>query len=491
VSCNAAGGGSCDGNTGATGATSQDNQGAGCFNNTAFNDLIPTQAGRTYVLLLINWTQSNDGYTLDFGLSTGIGIDDGTRPQLELLSAPQACGDRDLRLRFSEFVGCSAILAASAELTGPGGPYAVQLIPECDNRARTTSLRLRTDPPLQALGDFNLRLRSAADDPISDLCGNELIPFQVDFTADQRRQLDLDIVPDTTFFCAGDSVVVDLRDSVTGPFLWQDGSSAGRRVLSQPGFYQVAFDDSCGAGSDSTRLIPEVEAPFFEFPTESVICSGENTLLGYPLRDGHTYAWSDGQTINERRPTEDGTYQLTVANACGSWTDEAELIVDLPLQVDLGRDTFLCADESMVVDPGIAAMRTRFFWDNGDTLAQRQVTGPGTYVLLAENACGPALDTLQIALCENCDIYLPTAFSPNSDGLNDRFQAFSDCSLANPRLRIFDRWGGLVYDGGDGENGWDGRDGAPGTYLYIYECEVIENGIPRQVLRDGQVTLLR
>ena len=491
VSCNAAGGGSCNGNTGATGATSQDNQGAGCAGNTPFNDLIPTQAGRTYVLLLINWTQSNDGYTLDFGLSTGIGIDDGTRPELELLATPNACGERDFRLRFSEFVGCGALLAANAELDGPGGPYSVQLIPECDNRARTTNLRLRTNPPLQALGDFSLRLSSDPDNPVTDLCGNELIPFQADFTARQRRELTLDILPDTTFFCAGDSVVVDLRDSAAGPFSWQDGSDAGRRVLSQPGFYRVGYEDSCGSGADSTRLVAEAEAPFFEFPTESILCSGENTLLGYPLRIGHAYAWSDGRRVHERRPTEDGTYQLTVTNACGSWTDQAELIVDLPLEIDLGRDTFLCADERLRLDPGPALPRTRFLWENGDTLAQREVIGPGNYRLRAENACGPALDTLQAVLCESCEIYLPTAFSPNTDGYNDRFRAFSDCELANPRLRIYDRWGGLVYDGDSREEGWDGRDAANGTYLYVFECEVVENGIPRRVLRNGSVALLR
>jgi gliding motility-associated-like protein len=491
VSCNAAGGGACNGNTGATGATSQDDQGAGCFNSTAFNDLIPTQAGRTYVLLLVNWTQSDDGYTLDFGLSSGIGIDDGTRPTLDLRAAPTGCGDRDIDLRFSEYVNCDALLAADVAITGPGGPYTTQLLPQCDNRARTTRLRLRIEPPLQSLGSFEVRLASAPDNPITDLCGNELLPFSASFVADRPGELVADVLPDETYFCAGDSLVIDLTDQLTGPFLWADGSTAGRRALTQPGVYRVAYEDVCGAGSDSIRLLAEAAPPFFEFPGEAVICSGENTLLGYPQLPGHSYRWNDSLTVNERRPTEDGTYRLSVTNACGTYSDAADLIVDRPLTLDLGRDTFLCPDETLRLDPALAGSRIAYLWENGDTLPQREVVGPGTYLLQASNACGTERDTLVAAVCEVCDIYLPNAFSPNNDGTNDRFRAYSDCDLLDYRLRVYDRWGGLVYAGDSREGGWDGRDLADGLYLYLFECEVVENGYPRRVQQQGEVILLR
>ncbi|MDV7393754.1 hypothetical protein RZS08_20420, partial [Arthrospira platensis SPKY1] len=66
VSCNAAGGGTCNGNTGATGATSYNNQGGGCGANppsqnagfSPFNALIPVTFGNTYALMVSNWTGS-------------------------------------------------------------------------------------------------------------------------------------------------------------------------------------------------------------------------------------------------------------------------------------------------------------------------------------------------------------------------------------------------------------------------------------------------
>ncbi|MBK7087233.1 MAG: hypothetical protein IPH53_22370, partial [Flavobacteriales bacterium] len=75
VSCNAAGGGTCNGLTGATGGTTYNVQGAGCNANppsqtmgfSAFNSLIPVIVGNTYVLMVSNWTGSPNGYTIDFG----------------------------------------------------------------------------------------------------------------------------------------------------------------------------------------------------------------------------------------------------------------------------------------------------------------------------------------------------------------------------------------------------------------------------------------
>ncbi len=121
------------------------------------------------------------------------------------------------------------------------------------------------------------------------------------------------------------------------------------------------------------------------------------------------------------------------------------------------------------------------------------------YQLILEDSIGCS-DTLTVAIPRtNCPIYLPNAFSPNNDGINDRFypQAINDLSAQVLRFYIFDRWGGFVFKSenrafSDPNNGWDGqKSGTPlgqGVYAWLLEV-VFSDG--QSVLKSGDVLLLR
>ena len=100
---------------------------------------------------------------------------------------------------------------------------------------------------------------------------------------------------------------------------------------------------------------------------------------------------------------------------------------------------------------------------------------------------------------EGCEVFIPTAFSPNQDGVNDVFQIFypNQQPVVVKEYQIFDRWGALVYaDGGFSISGddhwWDGtRQGkvmGPGVYIYRM---VLVNDQGMQNIKQGTVTLLR
>jgi gliding motility-associated-like protein len=57
-----------------------------------------------------------------------------------------------------------------------------------------------------------------------------------------------------------------------------------------------------------------------------------------------------------------------------------------------------------------------------------------------------------------CMVYVPTAFTPNNDGHNDAFGVEASCPLTNYHLRIFDRWGRLVFESSDPAEVWVGGD---------------------------------
>jgi gliding motility-associated-like protein len=95
------------------------------------------------------------------------------------------------------------------------------------------------------------------------------------------------------------------------------------------------------------------------------------------------------------------------------------------------------------------------------------------------------------------DYYIPNAFTPNDDGINDRFEIFSSNPLMIESLEIFDRWGSRVFQArnilSDQELGkWDGRingeKAAKGTYVYKITIRYSDD---ESNLEKGEINLLR
>jgi gliding motility-associated-like protein len=136
-----------------------------------------------------------------------------------------------------------------------------------------------------------------------------------------------------------------------------------------------------------------------------------------------------------------------------------------------------------------------------DTIFQGLSTGAHTinvrndHLALVGEAC---IEEFDIFLPQgDCPFYLPSVFSPNSDGINDVFKVFTATEFTGKLLSftIHDRWGGLVFAGNGIDpttTGWDGRVGgrsaANGTYLYQVKLENAEGEVME---RNGTVVLVR
>ena len=122
----------------------------------------------------------------------------------------------------------------------------------------------------------------------------------------------------------------------------------------------------------------------------------------------------------------------------------------------------------------------------------------GNYSVTGYDPVSGCTDTLQFYLAiEPCrDSYIPNAFSPNYDGLNDQFQPFlSNCVVNISTFQIFDRWGNAVHVQHNipvEAAIWDGRfrskEAPVGVYAYFLKAELFDG---RMLLFKGDVTLLR
>jgi gliding motility-associated-like protein len=69
---------------------------------------------------------------------------------------------------------------------------------------------------------------------------------------------------------------------------------------------------------------------------------------------------------------------------------------------------------------------------------------------------------------DQCDTKIPNVMTPNGDGKNDTFQISGIEGFRGSSLKVFDRWGKLVFEDDDYKNNWDGKDNADGTYFFIF-----------------------
>ena len=99
----------------------------------------------------------------------------------------------------------------------------------------------------------------------------------------------------------------------------------------------------------------------------------------------------------------------------------------------------------------------------------------------------------------NCQLFIPNVFSPNADGVNDLFlpQTDPDCSLTDYELIVMDRWGGVLFQTNNVNDGWngeyEGQQMEDGTYVYNIEYSFVTTdtlGSPIE-LKHGEINLVR
>lgn len=156
-------------------------------------------------------------------------------------------------------------------------------------------------------------------------------------------------------------------------------------------------------------------------------------------------------------------------------------------------DTLLnCGEDWLVSLPS-----EEFVWlDNGRS-DDRLLTDAGEYRASNVDCTNPIsyTFTLDRKACE-CDIFLPTAFSPNNDSQNDELSLFSNCSLSQIEMKVYSRWGNELVNGKAEGFSWDGMSNGkavpPGLYLVLIRYELIDEvGEIQQGEITQEVMLLR
>ncbi|WP_020566890.1 gliding motility-associated C-terminal domain-containing protein [Neolewinella persica] len=215
--------------------------------------------------------------------------------------------------------------------------------------------------------------------------------------------------------------------------------------------------------------------PFEPDLPDAVLCPGEELFVDATAAGATDYLWGDGAQDARRRITEPGTYVVAISNNCNTTSDTVTVSPGENLGLPPGFvDQSLCPGDSLELDATTEGAFS-YRWENDSNEPQRTFRNPGDYALTISNGCQEIESVFSLDGQSCCRLYLPNAFSPNGDGINDVFRAFPDPRLCAPvtnfTFRVFNRWGGEVYAGSQLSEGWDGEvggeAGAAGHYVYV------------------------
>jgi len=229
------------------------------------------------------------------------------------------------------------------------------------------------------------------------------------------------------------------------------------------------------------------------------LCHGETTLFfinDSTLVDSVTWDFDDPQSGSLNLATgfqtshlyqSIGNYSINMIfyiNGNADTITKSITIYAIPY-IDLGLDTSLCEGNTLALFPG--STFSSYFWQDGSTNPSLIVSQPGTYWVEVSDGNCSSRDTITVSFhpCDSAStdpvyLFIPNAFSPNNDGLNDEFKAMASENI-DFEMFIFNKWGQLLFESNDIKTGWDGKFKGKNctnyNYIWYVKCTAPKNSI--------------
>jgi len=297
----------------------------------------------------------------------------------------------------------------------------------------------------------------------------------------------VDLGQDTTL-CDGNILVLDATISAAS-YLWNTLETTQTIQVNTSGTYWVEVIQGLCVGSD-TIIVDFLPALIVDLGADQAICPNTTITLnaGYP---GASYLWSNGEIGQSIIVGAAGDYSVTVTqNGCSGYDAVSINQLFLP-EVDLGPDETLCLGQFKVLYATFGG--ATYLWQDGSVNDFYYSDHDEEVFVAVTNGCGTVYDTILMSFKDcSCALYIPSAFSPNSDQRNEIFIPVASCSFNDFELRIFDRWGKEVFLSFDPMMGWNGiYNGAAveqGVYSYIFHYRFSSNN--RKQVRYGYIVVL-
>ncbi|WP_222166920.1 gliding motility-associated C-terminal domain-containing protein [Edaphocola aurantiacus] len=298
-------------------------------------------------------------------------------------------------------------------------------------------------------------------------------------------------------YCAGDSLVLSGTHSNIVYSEWDNGDTTAQNTVYQPGVYWLrSYSSNCLLYID-TFIVTMKEAPQL-LGADTTICYGDLYTLKTKDLHADAYLWSNGSTAPSITITEAGSYHVRVQIRNCFFSDTINISTINP-EIDLlHEDTLICKGSNVLLD-AVSTIGDVIHWSTGQTGPSIYINSAGIYKAYTENKCGIQADSVRITDMDcDCRPIVPNAFTPNGDGRNDIFMPVfnPDCDALYYELKVYNRYGQLVYMTNRKGTGWDGtyasdlRPADAGVYFYTVKLSNRYGDTDAKFLK-GDILLVR
>lgn len=300
-----------------------------------------------------------------------------------------------------------------------------------------------------------------------------------------------------TLICLEDSLKIDLFDTSYWRYKWSNGSDDHAITIKKEGDYWLEVErNQCTNGDTITvkTLDCGIKTRYH--------CLGDSTLveLKTSKADSITFSFGDGNEkvsshtkLHHRYPKE-GEYYLTATINRDGLTKTISKpinIISVPKFI-LGENRTLC--EGAELNPYVYNSDVVFNWNDSINTPTIKINQSGIYRLTVSRGICKKTDSVYIKATDcSCRLYFPSAFTADNNALNELFAPTTNCEVKNYNLKVFNRWGALIFESNQIINGWSGKyKDMPvpnGAYMWIASYQSLYTG--KKYLKKGTITLLR
>lgn len=384
----------------------------------------------------------------------------------------------------------------------------------------TTQTTVNASKAFPAIGTYNVRYRIYAD---NGCIGDTTKPVSVGNPVSLSVQASGKACADSLF-----TFTSSIPANSANPPSWywdfgdgnntviSSGNTATHGYAANAGPIQVrhAVGFSTGCGTDTVLYsIPVIHAnpvASFSFVADT-LCELKPVQFNATLTGISSWAWNFGDGTSTAAPPlthtfgKPGSYPVTLivqdVNGCGSQPAVNTVIINPKPDIDAGPDKFFRIGSSVTLDASISNPGNYdFVWTPGTYLNTTTLLNPTaltdrrmTYYITATDKATHCANTDSMVIKPISIVQVPNAFTPNNDGKNDLFRVLGTELVTRFNLRIFDRYGQLVFETNDKGQGWDGK--RKGTDLptggFVYILTYSAPNYPAAQVEKGSFILIR
>jgi gliding motility-associated-like protein len=510
-------------------------------------------AGHEYLLMISHFTDTQSGYSLSFGGGTAI-ITDPTLPHL--LKAIPDCDGKGIVLKLNKNMRCGSLTAIGSEFSiSPAVVTVVSATgPDCTSGFDLDEVVITLSGALPS-GSYQLVINNGTDlNTLLDNCDDpipagESIPFdyiipqpiladsiekpacapasvriyypkKIDCNTISASGSDFSISGPTpvTIMGAGGKCVNDLTDYIIVQFAAPIYTKGNYTLSIQPGIDGSPIYDLCGQPllpQMLTFTTADTVSAFFNISTK-LGCQRDTLTFSHDgAHDVNYWNWAiNGNSIANTASTSfifpatsTNSVQLAVSNGVCSDTGTQALVFNNEVKAAFTMPDVICPEDPLLVTDSSTGQIDAWLWKY-DVMGTSSVQAPppfhfpltnrDTYYTIQLRVTNIALGCSDSArkrlrVLSNCFIAVPTAFTPNGDGLNDYLSPNNAYKADNLEFKVFNRWGQLVFATRNWLEKWNGKikDLPQAAGIYVWFLSYTNRDTGQKIFQKGTTMLIR